>query len=155
MEAFYNIFCNHVNKAALAACKQSPAHGLFYNKRMKEDWVEVDRMIEVHSEMLGALLTVSQCPRRTPLEQALKKFNSLHQGVLFDDEDEDNVQSTRTQAGGIKLMLARVGRKHRNMINGERTSDVVMKLISKYKKAPNASPSPSPEPDKGYKRLFV
>ena len=158
MESYYNIFCNHVNKVALAACKQTPAHGLFYNKRMKDDWVEVDRMVEVHHEVLGAMLGICQCPKRADLEQALQKFNSLHQGVLFDDvEDDDNhVQSVRSQAGGLKTMLVRVGKKHRNMIIGERTSDVVTQLIKKYKRAPIISPSPSPEPEESaFNRLYL
>jgi hypothetical protein len=126
---------------------------------MKHDWNEVDRMIELHHEVLLEILNVSQCLKRSELEHALKRFNTLHQGVLFDDvEDDDNhVQSIRSQAGGIKIMLVRVGRKHRNLINGDRTSDIFMKLIAKYKKAPVASPSPSPEPDtNSYKRtLFL
>ena len=66
---------------------------------------------------------------RLDLQRALSKFNGLQQGALFDEEDEEAVNSIRKQACGIRMMMGRVNKKKHNLKDGSRTTDTWKPLL--------------------------
>ena len=126
----FNLMCQHVNKEALAVAKANPPAGLFYNKGMTASWEQVDRQIEIHKDLIKALMPYNLKNKRLSLQEALEKFDALQQGGLFELEDEEAVNSLRKQAAGIKLMIGRLNKKKHNMVNGARTKHVFKSLFS-------------------------
>jgi hypothetical protein len=135
----YNVFCTHINVDALNKYRNNPGTGLFYHKKMKEDWEAVDDSIIIHEALLWNILQVTQVPKRLDIESALRQFNSLQPDKLF-VEDEEQENSFRSQSMGIKLMLKRIGNKARNLKTGGRTHPVIIKLTQQYLRAPVPSP---------------
>ena len=140
MTKLFNILCTLVNKEALAVARANPPSGLFYNKGMTEGWEQVDRQIEIHKDLIKALLPYNLKNKRLALQEALEMFDSLQQGVLFVKEDEEAVNSLRNQAAGIKLMIGRLNKKKHNMVDGTRTKHVFKSLCSEPLEPPKLSP---------------
>jgi len=141
-QAIFAALCEKTNERAVQLARDNPANGLYYIKAMKSSWRSVDDQILVHEDLLAALLRVNQSPNRLDVENALRRFNALQGSGVF-VEDEHAINSFRTQAGGLKLMLSRIGKKARNMKNGGRTHPSLMKIIEVYKQATPPNPGKS------------
>jgi hypothetical protein len=149
MAALYAVICANVNSVALAAALTNPSNGLFYDKTMKQA-VYLEQACHTHKDVLCGILGVSSEPTRVELQTALQRFNALHQGKLFSNEDEDD-HSCRHQAHGLKMMLGYILRRRSNLKDGTRTHPAIMDLIHKageairqFGRPSTTSPSPSP-----------
>ena len=142
----YQVICKYINKEALAVARKDPTAGLFYNKGMTKSWENVGSQIEVHEELLKALMPYNLKNKRLELQETLKKFNSLQQNNLFDLGDECATNSLRNQAAGIKLMMARLSKKKHNMKDGTRSKQVFRSMFTESFDPSNAETPPKLSP---------
>ena len=149
MSAMYFVICGNVNSVALAAALSNPSNGLFYDRTMKQA-IYLEQACHTHKDVLCGILENSSEPTRVELQTALQRFNALHQGKLFSNEDEDD-HSCRHQAHGLKMMLGYIMRRRSNLKDGTRTHPAMMDLINKagdairlFGKPSTTEPSPSP-----------
>ena len=140
--------------------------GMCWDKSMNQSTHLATACVE-HGPLLRAILEIAIDPTLKCLTQALERFGGQHGENMFDDEENSDF-SSRSQAQGIKIMLAYLGKRSRNIQTGQRTTPEIMSLLrhydqchlaqggSKYRHlgdAAKASRTPSRSPDcKGFQR---